>query len=228
VGAGGAVRLGLVVIVGENEAAGQEGLNNPVPVVGRDEHKVRVVGRDEEDGHSREGEWGGEVDDAGPGIHAGADDGENGVRVLGDGYIREVLGRSREGPSNRGLKDGLGPELVADDGALDRRNADVEKDMLVVGRQALAGGWGGLVGACLGEENTEDGLEECCIERKGYMNQTKGSFLLCLSVIKTTRISTGKWRGPTMGRIKARYEDGGWGMEVGRGGLRGRIFGRSS
>ena len=121
-------RLEGGLILGELKTAREEGLDDALASLDGYEDEVGVVGGDEEDGYSRKREGGRQVHHARARIHASANDGEDGVRVFGD--LDGPLEVPRQ-PLDGGLEDGLGPGAVADDGALDRRHADVEKAMLV-------------------------------------------------------------------------------------------------
>ena len=70
-------------------------------------------------------------------------------------------------PTNDGLEDVLCPRCVADYGALDGRDGDVEEAMLAVDGEALEETFWlfGTRRSTMGEEDSKDGLEEGGVER---------------------------------------------------------------
>ncbi len=185
-----------VVVVREDHALGEEGLDDGLAVFGWDEDEVRVwervgvsavesgwgyrvglgtrtVRRDEEDRDISQRQRRRQLGHPRPGVHARAIYAEGGVRVLGDGDLPYlVLSQAFDG----GLEDGLGPGRLADDGALDRRDAYVEEPMAVVLKgHVLSGDLGGVLAGW--EKDLEDGLEKVGVEFEGYVDEAQGAFL---------------------------------------------------
>ena len=130
-----------------------------VTLFARDEYEVGIVGGDEENGNSGQREGGSQLHDTARRIHTGADDGQDQVCVLGDGDAPgSVLGKGLDD----GLEDILGPGAVADDGALDWRDANVKETVLIVGGETLQLLLGGIPRRLetlgLGEKDAQDGL----------------------------------------------------------------------
>lgn len=166
------------VVVGQLEALGQQRLGDVGALLGRDEDEVGVVGGDEEDGDASQGQWRRQLHNTAGGIESGADYREDHVRVFRDGDGLGSLARQR---LQDGLKHILGPGGVADKRALYGSDANVEEAMLSVGSEPLKLKLGRVAGAGdalgLGEEDSEDWLEEGRIEVERDVDQRIGAIL---------------------------------------------------
>ena len=173
----------LRLVLGQLEALVVEGLDDIVALLGGDEDEVGVVGGDDEDGDASEGEGRGQLYDPSRGVEPGADDGEDQVVMLRKlDRLSGLLGQL----ADEGLEDVLGPGAVADDGHLDRGDADVEEAMLLaVEAKTLQLVLGSVArraeGLGVREEDAQDGLEEGRVEVKRNVDEGVGAFLLTIS-----------------------------------------------
>ena len=144
-------------VLGELEVPRLQGLHDGLAVLGGDEDEVRVVRGDEEDGDAGHGQGGGQLHNPAPRVHAAADDREDQVGVLGDA---DPAGGVPGQALDRGLEDIPRPAAVADHGALDGGDADVEEAVLVVDAHAVVPVGGEAVDPAVRQENLRYRLEE--------------------------------------------------------------------